>query len=139
MPHTWRVIPAVPLCDAARMCKRLSLTPAPQFMALPALPASLRWWHLRVQELSLQAPLTVLPTVTCEHTMEILRENGFDQAPVVDESGSVSGTTIRALPTGLCLDLGSTLLCVSDAGQGSHVDPTAAWLTLVTLHQDVLA
>uniref|UniRef100_A0A8D1MBY8 Cystathionine beta-synthase n=1 Tax=Sus scrofa TaxID=9823 RepID=A0A8D1MBY8_PIG len=49
------------------------------------------WWHLRVQELSLSAPLTVLPTVTCEHTIEILREKGFDQAPVVDESGVVLG------------------------------------------------
>ncbi|XP_028348977.2 cystathionine beta-synthase [Physeter macrocephalus] len=49
------------------------------------------WWHLRVQELSLSAPLTVLPTVTCEHTIDILREKGFDQAPVVDESGAVLG------------------------------------------------
>uniref|UniRef100_A0A2K6FI37 Cystathionine beta-synthase n=1 Tax=Propithecus coquereli TaxID=379532 RepID=A0A2K6FI37_PROCO len=49
------------------------------------------WWHLRVQELSLSAPLTVLPTVTCGHTIEILREKGFDQAPVVDESGAILG------------------------------------------------
>uniref|UniRef100_A0A452R3H3 Cystathionine beta-synthase n=1 Tax=Ursus americanus TaxID=9643 RepID=A0A452R3H3_URSAM len=56
----------------------------------PAL-LSRRWWHLRVQELSLSAPLTVLPTVTCEHTIEILREKGFDQAPVVDESGVILG------------------------------------------------
>ncbi|XP_045708540.1 cystathionine beta-synthase isoform X2 [Phyllostomus hastatus] len=49
------------------------------------------WWHLTVQELSLSAPLTVLPTVTCEHTIEILREKGFDQAPVVDESGAILG------------------------------------------------
>ena len=66
---------------------------------LPGLPSSLRWWHLQVQELSLSAPLTVLPTVTCEHTIEILREKGFDQAPVVDESGSVSASVQRsALP-----------------------------------------
>uniref|UniRef100_A0A8I6AE71 Cystathionine beta-synthase n=1 Tax=Rattus norvegicus TaxID=10116 RepID=A0A8I6AE71_RAT len=49
------------------------------------------WWHLRVQELSLSAPLTVLPTVTCEHTIAILREKGFDQAPVVNESGAILG------------------------------------------------
>ncbi|VTJ85566.1 Hypothetical predicted protein [Marmota monax] len=49
------------------------------------------WWHLRVQELSLSAPLTVLPTVTCEHTITILREKGFDQAPVVEESGAILG------------------------------------------------
>ncbi|KYO39072.1 cystathionine beta-synthase-like protein isoform X1 [Alligator mississippiensis] len=49
------------------------------------------WWHLSVQELSLSAPLTVLPTVTCEKTIEILRVKGFDQAPVVDESGVILG------------------------------------------------
>ncbi|XP_020829546.1 cystathionine beta-synthase isoform X1 [Phascolarctos cinereus] len=49
------------------------------------------WWHLRIQELSLSAPLTVLPTVTCERTIEILREKGFDQVPVVDESGLILG------------------------------------------------
>lgn len=47
----------------------------------------LRWWNISVQELSLSAPLTVLPTVTCAKTVEILREKGFDQVPVVDESG----------------------------------------------------
>nr|XP_048721384.1 cystathionine beta-synthase-like isoform X2 [Caretta caretta] len=49
------------------------------------------WWHLKVQELSLSAPLTVLPGVTCEKTIEILREKGFDQAPVVDECGVILG------------------------------------------------
>ncbi|XP_005885791.1 PREDICTED: cystathionine beta-synthase isoform X3 [Myotis brandtii] len=49
------------------------------------------WWHLKVQELSLSTPLTVLPTVTCKHTIEILREKGFDQVPVVDESGVILG------------------------------------------------
>lgn len=49
----------------------------------------LRWWNISVQELSLSAPLTVLPTVTCAKTIEILREKGFDQVPVVDESGYV--------------------------------------------------
>ena len=47
------------------------------------------WWNVSVQELSLSAPLTVLPTVTCAKTVEILREKGFDQVPVVDESGYV--------------------------------------------------
>lgn len=50
-----------------------------------------------MQELSLSAPLTVLPTVTCEHTIEILREKGFDQVPVVDESGSVCAAPMQGL------------------------------------------
>lgn len=52
--------------------------------------ASIRWWNLKVQGLNLSAPLTVLPTVTCQKTIKILKENSFDQAPVVDESGWVS-------------------------------------------------
>lgn len=71
---------------------RRSLSPASHShcLSLPSSACSFRWWHLRVQELSLSAPLTVLPTVTCEHTINILREKGFDQAPVVNEAGSVS-------------------------------------------------
>lgn len=48
---------------------------------------SVRWWNLRLQGLNLSAPLTVLPTVTCQKTIKILKEKGFDQAPVVDEAG----------------------------------------------------
>ncbi|XP_063249183.1 cystathionine beta-synthase-like protein isoform X2 [Prinia subflava] len=49
------------------------------------------WWNISIQELSLSAPLTVLPTVTCAKTVEILREKGFDQVPVVDDSGVILG------------------------------------------------
>jgi len=48
---------------------------------------SSRWWNLKLQSLNLCAPLTVLPTVTCQKTIKILKEKGFDQAPVVDEAG----------------------------------------------------
>lgn len=48
---------------------------------------SVRWWNLKLQGLNLSAPLTVLPTVTCQKTIKILKEKGFDQAPVVDEAG----------------------------------------------------
>ncbi|XP_077468155.1 cystathionine beta-synthase a [Stigmatopora argus] len=49
------------------------------------------WWNLNVQSLNLSAPLTVLPTVSCQRTIKILKEKGFDQAPVVDESGVILG------------------------------------------------
>lgn len=51
---------------------------------------SIRWWNLKLQGLNVSAPLTVLPTVTCQKTIKILKEKGFDQAPVVDEAGWVS-------------------------------------------------
>uniref|UniRef100_A0A3B3Z9L8 Cystathionine beta-synthase n=1 Tax=Periophthalmus magnuspinnatus TaxID=409849 RepID=A0A3B3Z9L8_9GOBI len=47
------------------------------------------WWNLKLQGLNLSAPLTVLPSVTCQRTIKILKEKGFDQAPVVDEAGLV--------------------------------------------------
>ncbi|XP_040842605.1 cystathionine beta-synthase isoform X2 [Ochotona curzoniae] len=49
------------------------------------------WWPVRVQELSLAAPLTMLPSTTCKHAIDVLREKGFDQAPVVDEAGELLG------------------------------------------------
>lgn len=51
------------------------------------LSLSARWWNLKLQGLNLSAPLTVLPTVSCQKTIKILKEKGFDQAPVVDEAG----------------------------------------------------
>ncbi|XP_076839126.1 cystathionine beta-synthase-like isoform X2 [Brachyhypopomus gauderio] len=49
------------------------------------------WWNLRLQSLNLSDPLTVLPTVTCQKTIKVLKEKGFDQAPVVDEAGLILG------------------------------------------------
>ncbi|XP_045909485.1 cystathionine beta-synthase b [Micropterus dolomieu] len=49
------------------------------------------WWNMTVQCLKLPAPLTVLPSVSCQKTIRILKEKAFDQAPVVDESGVILG------------------------------------------------
>ncbi|XP_071332830.1 cystathionine beta-synthase b isoform X2 [Trachinotus anak] len=49
------------------------------------------WWSLTAQSLHLSVPLTVRPCVSCQKTVEILKEKAFDQAPVVDESGVILG------------------------------------------------
>uniref|UniRef100_A0A8C6THQ4 Cystathionine beta-synthase n=1 Tax=Neogobius melanostomus TaxID=47308 RepID=A0A8C6THQ4_9GOBI len=49
------------------------------------------WWDIPVQDLSLCAPVTVSPSVTCQKAIEILTERGFDQAPVVEDSGAMLG------------------------------------------------
>ncbi|KAF3688479.1 Cystathionine beta-synthase [Channa argus] len=49
------------------------------------------WWNLNVQGLNMSAPLTVLPSVSCQKTIKILKEKGFDQAPVVDQAGLILG------------------------------------------------
>lgn len=87
-------------------------------------PSSCRWWHLRVQELSLSAPLTVLPTVTCEHTIDILREKGFDQAPVVDESGSVSASIQSSALRGPCW---APPACAPRCSVSAVLDGAAQW------------
>lgn len=49
------------------------------------------WWNLKVSALELQAPLTVTPTVTLQDSLDLLNKEGFDQVPVVDESGAILG------------------------------------------------
>lgn len=49
------------------------------------------WWNMTLQGLRLSAPFTVLPSVSCQTTISILREKAFDQAPVVDETGVILG------------------------------------------------
>uniref|UniRef100_A0A8C3QXE6 Cystathionine beta-synthase n=1 Tax=Cyanoderma ruficeps TaxID=181631 RepID=A0A8C3QXE6_9PASS len=61
---------------------------------LPSRPCHLsldRWWNIKVQKLNLSAPLILLPEVSCQKAIEILQEKGYDQAPVVAESGLILG------------------------------------------------
>ena len=46
-----------------------------------------RWWNLCVSALHLQAPLTVTQCVTLQDTLDLLNKEGFDQVPVVGDSG----------------------------------------------------
>ncbi|XP_051869824.1 cystathionine beta-synthase b isoform X2 [Pristis pectinata] len=58
---------------------------------LPELGQKPWWWKVHVEQLKIAPPLTVLPSLSCRKTMEILREKGYDQAPVVTEAGQVLG------------------------------------------------
>uniref|UniRef100_A0A672V6C6 Cystathionine beta-synthase n=1 Tax=Strigops habroptila TaxID=2489341 RepID=A0A672V6C6_STRHB len=49
------------------------------------------WWWGLVQKLNLSAPLILLPEVSCKKAIEILQKKGYDQAPVVAESGLILG------------------------------------------------
>ncbi|XP_076603089.1 cystathionine beta-synthase b [Chaetodon auriga] len=64
----------------------------------PEAPVPLKpwWWNMTVQCLHLSAPLTVLPSESCQKTIEILTEKEFDQAPVVNESGAILGMVTLA-------------------------------------------
>ncbi|GIY52375.1 cystathionine beta-synthase [Caerostris extrusa] len=45
------------------------------------------WWNWRVNSLDLAAPITVLPQMSCQDAVDIMRKEGFDQLPVVDDTG----------------------------------------------------
>jgi len=49
------------------------------------------WWNLNVSALKLMAPLTVMPHVTVQETLELLNKEGFDQVPIVDQDGNILG------------------------------------------------
>eukprot|EP00039_Didymoeca_costata_P029407 m.24550 g.24550 ORF g.24550 m.24550 type:complete len:542 (+) comp7618_c0_seq1:144-1769(+) len=50
------------------------------------------WWaNLPVSSLPQKFPMTIRPTVPCSEAIEILKTEGFDQMPVVDQSGSIVG------------------------------------------------
>lgn len=61
--------------------------PQPRVTAWRCHLSSNRWWNIKVQKLNLSAPLILLPEVSCQKAIEILQEKGYDQAPVVAESG----------------------------------------------------
>ena len=46
-----------------------------------------RWSSKTVSALKLNAPLTVLPSCSCQDAVEIMNKENFDQLPVVNDSG----------------------------------------------------
>lgn len=48
-----------------------------------------RWCHLPVSALNLAVPLTVSPNMTIHEVLELLHKEGYDQVPVIDDTGSV--------------------------------------------------
>uniref|UniRef100_UPI00398EA98F cystathionine beta-synthase-like protein n=1 Tax=Pristiophorus japonicus TaxID=55135 RepID=UPI00398EA98F len=49
------------------------------------------WWNKPINQMKLPTALTVLPTITCQDIMQILKAKYLDNAVVVDSSGIVLG------------------------------------------------
>merc|ERR1711970_1282482 len=61
-------------------------------------PTSASWAEEKVSSLELSAPLSILPSVAVEHAIDIMVKEGFDQLPVITESGKiVSVATLGSL------------------------------------------
>jgi len=55
-------------------------------------PSTSTWWANRtVADLNLATPVTVTPDVTCQAAIDILREQGIDQIPVISADGDIVG------------------------------------------------
>lgn len=77
---------------------------------------SKNWWiSHRVGFLKLSTPYTIAPTVTCQQAVDILRNEGFDQLPVVDPAESkILGTVTEG-----------NLLALLAAGRVQPADPVS--------------
>lgn len=42
---------------------------------------------MKVESLKLEVPLSVIPTITCQDAIDIMKAEGYDQLPVADGSG----------------------------------------------------
>ncbi|KAF2881622.1 hypothetical protein ILUMI_24565 [Ignelater luminosus] len=49
------------------------------------------WWNEKVATLDLQTPLIVSSSETCSHALMIMKKQGYDQLPVVDENNILMG------------------------------------------------
>jgi len=54
------------------------------------------WWNSSVGDLPLPTPCTVTPDMSCEAVVKLLREEGFDQLPIVDEKGEIHGVVTES-------------------------------------------
>ncbi|XP_059506045.1 cystathionine beta-synthase a isoform X1 [Stegostoma tigrinum] len=49
------------------------------------------WWTCRVEQLNVLPSLTLLSSSSCQRAIEVLQEEGYDQAPVVNDGGTLLG------------------------------------------------
>jgi len=50
------------------------------------------WWsNLKASTLAVEAPLSIIPTVTCQEAIDIMKKEGFDQLPVAETDGTIKG------------------------------------------------
>jgi len=61
-----------------------------EFIELESEPK--QWWFgEKVSSMEMCAPLSVLPDITVEQTIEIMNSEGYDQLPVINNAGAIQG------------------------------------------------
>ena len=54
------------------------------------------WWTHCIGDIPLPTPCTVTPDMPCSDVIELLRTEGFDQLPVVDDGGEIHGVVTES-------------------------------------------
>ncbi len=61
------------------------------------------WWaKKRVCDLELNTPLTISSGVKCKDAIELLKREGFDMVPVIDEEGDILGVVTEGRSSAAC-------------------------------------
>jgi len=75
------------------------------------------WWaNLRVCDLPLSTPLTITSTVTCKDAIALLKQEGFDMVPVVEDNHVIGVVTEGNMTTRLLSGRAQPDTTVADAG-----------------------
>jgi len=59
------------------------------------LATKLWWWNLKINQLALQAPVTIAPSVSVQDAIDIMDKEAFDQLPVVADNGAIAGVVTQ--------------------------------------------
>jgi len=59
------------------------------------LASKLWWWNLKINQLALQAPVTIAPSVSVQDAIDIMDKEAFDQLPVVGDNGAIAGVVTQ--------------------------------------------
>ena len=74
------------------------------------------WWaNLRVCDLPLSTPLTITSTVTCKDAIALLKHEGFDMVPVVEDNNAIGVVTEGNMTTRLLSGRAEPDTSVADA------------------------
>lgn len=61
------------------------------------LPFTQEWWYnLPIASLPAKFPMVLAPKITCGDAVDIMRREGFDQMPVLDDKGTILGMVTEA-------------------------------------------
>merc|ERR1712196_258698 len=81
------------------------------------------WWNHTIGDIALPTPCTVTPDMPCQDVVNLLKDQGFDQLPVVDKEGEIHGvvTETNLLSVLTRIDLINYIISQLPAGDATKI------------------